>query len=111
MPLTEALVDSVLDGNTIEITLGIDIDAHSTTLVLARVYAPPLTILEGREAKRALKGLINRRHINYKIVGTGTRDTYIAEVWLNKVNVNDWMVTKGYGRKINWSIEPDWKAR
>lgn len=111
MPRIKAFVGNVLDGNTLEATIGINAEAYSTTIVLARVYAPPLTRVQGREAKRELKRLINRRHITYEVVGANPENVHIAEVWLNDVNVNDLMMQKGYGRKIDWPIEPDWQVR
>lgn len=108
MSHTDAYVNDVLDGNTIEIVLGVYPDSSLSTVNLARVYAPPLTRKEGREAKHSLKGFINRRYITYEIVGTGIRDMLSVEVWIDKTNVNDWMIDKGYGVQRSWPTDPDW---
>ena len=107
----KARVGSVLDGNTLELGMGEYPDSTGYTAILARVYAPPLTRKEGREAKLTLTVFVNGKHITHQIVGTGVRDMPLVEVWLDDINVNDWMIEKGYGKDIDWPIEPDWKVK
>jgi len=111
MATINVFVNDVLDGNTLEIGGNIGLTDAPTTVILARVYAPPLIITQGRTAKQRLKELINQRCISYKTIDVNPEGIEIAEVWLDDKNVNGWMIEQGYGKKVDWPISPDWKVK
>ena len=84
-----AICVGVVDGGTFNTNREIRIR-------LARVNVPSINTLEGQHAKALLESLILPSFITYNLV---TRDTYgrsVAEVWVDKKNVNDVMRVAGY---------------
>jgi len=63
---------------------------------LARVNVPPINTPEGQYAKELLEALILAKFINCDIFGEDASGHSVAEVWVNKINVNDAMRTAGY---------------
>ncbi len=95
-----AFVENVLDGNTFQTT--------KYTITLSGVYVPPLTIPEGREAKQKLVSKIAKRSVTYKITGKADYGVRLAEVWVDDLNVNDWMRKQGYNKNHDWRLGPEW---
>ena len=80
---------SVISGDTFNTN-------RAVRIRLARVNVPSINTLEGQYAKELLESLILSKFITYDIV---TEDAYgraVAEVWVNKINVNDAMRNAGY---------------
>lgn len=63
---------------------------------LARVNVPAIDTLEGQYAKELLESLILSKFITYDIVAEDAYGRALAEVWVNKINVNDAMRNAGY---------------
>ena len=63
---------------------------------LARVDAPKLSTMEGKNAKRILEFLIQSKLISYEPVATDTYGRTLAEVWVNNTSVNDYMIAQDY---------------
>lgn len=63
---------------------------------LARVNVPSICTLEGQYAKELLESLILSKFITYDIVAEDAYGRSVAEVWVNKINVNDAMRNAGY---------------
>ena len=63
---------------------------------LARVNAPSINTQEGQYAKELLEALMLARFIHCDVVGTDAYGRAVAEVWVDKINVNDVMRAAGY---------------
>jgi endonuclease YncB( thermonuclease family) len=95
-----AFVERVMDGNTFE--------TDKCTITLDRVYVPPITIPEGRLAKQKLVSKIAKRIVTYKITGIVSYGVVLAEVWVDKININNWMGEQGYDKNHDWRLGPEW---
>ena len=82
---------SVIDGDTFETD-------SKQRIRLARVYAPEISTRAGVRARNTLMAMINRRVISYEVVARDDYGRRICEVWVDHVNVNDWMIAKGYAK-------------
>jgi endonuclease YncB( thermonuclease family) len=78
---------------------------------LARVNAPPINTVEGQYAKALLESLILAKFINYDIVAEDAYGRAVAEVWVDKINVNDVMRTAGYREMETSSCGTNIEAR
>ena len=83
-----AICDYVKDGAVFKIK-------RNVWIRLARVNAPRIETHGGQKAKKTLGSLILQKAITYEVVAT---DSYgcVAEVWVDSMNVNDYMRGKGY---------------
>jgi len=77
----KAEVKEIIDGDTFR---------TANKIRLARVYAPEINTVDGQKAKIKLAELISGKEITYEQVGT-SYDRLVAEVWLNRQNINDAM--------------------
>jgi micrococcal nuclease len=82
---------SVIDGDTFETD-------SKQRIRLARVYAPEISTTAGVRARNILMAMINRRVITYEVIARDDYGRSICEVWVDNVNVNDWMIAKGYAK-------------
>ncbi len=83
-----ATCDYVKDGGVFKIK-------RNVWIRLARVNAPRIETHGGQKAKKTLGSLILQKAITYEVVAT---DSYgrVAEVWVDSMNVNDYMRGEGY---------------
>lgn len=84
-----ATVDYVYDGDTITLV-------SKEKLRFARIDAPEMSEPEGIISRDALRKLIDGKQITYLDKGTGYYGRTIAEVYIDTINVNDWLVANGY---------------
>ena len=82
----------VVDGDTLKVRGGESV----TTLRLARVNAPEINEPGGAEAKRHLEALVLGKTVDYTVSARDVYGRFVAEVWVNGVNVNDRMRQAGY---------------
>jgi micrococcal nuclease len=97
----EAHVESVYDGDTItcDISVGFDIIKDDAKIRLYGINAPELRGVErpqGLVARDALRQLIDGKDITLKDHGTGKYGRIVGEIWVDTINVCDWMVRNGY---------------
>lgn len=100
-----ATVKKVIDGDTIavDISIGFNLYIHGERIRLARINAPELRWPErdkGLESKRWLREEIEGKEI---LIHTfkhkrGKYGRYIAEVYLDGVNINDKLVSLGLAK-------------
>ena len=81
----------VIDGLTLETDSKLQVR-------LARVYAPEISTTEGVRARNMLMSMINRRVISYEVVSIDDYGRSVSEVWVDNANINDWMISLGYGK-------------
>ncbi len=102
-----ALVKKIYDGDTItvDIDLGLRVWLRGQKIRLLGIDAPEI-----RGAQRQL-GLISKRHLSDLILGKtiviktykdkkGKYGRWLGIVCYNNINVNGWMVSKGYAERI-----------
>jgi endonuclease YncB( thermonuclease family) len=70
---------------------------------LARVNVPSINTPEGQHAKEFLESLILPNFITYYVVAIDNYGHSVAEVWVDKTNVNDAMRAAGYREKVTIS--------
>jgi len=99
----KATITSVYDGDTVtaDIDMGLNIWAHGEKLRLHRINTPEV---RGDEREQ---GLISRDWLRQQLMGKevliqtikdkkGKYGRYLAEIYLEGVNMNDQLVTEGY---------------
>tara|TARA_Y100001972_G_C7533168_1_gene268644 strand:- start:83 stop:412 length:330 start_codon:yes stop_codon:yes gene_type:complete len=98
-----AYVRKIYDGDTItvDIDLGFDIIVHNQKIRLLRINAPEVRgsqRQEGLKSRDALRTKISNRWIRIKTQQDkkGKYGRWLAEVWLEDVCINDWLLTEGY---------------
>lgn len=98
----KAKVEKVVDGDTIEVT--IDVGFHLFTkrrLRLLRVNTAELHAAEAEvrakanTAKERMAELLTGRDVLIRTEKSDSFGRFLAEVWLNQLNVNDWLLTQG----------------
>jgi len=82
--------DYVQDGDTFKFR-------HGTWVRLARVDTPELGTEEGERAKSLLSYKILNKDALYDITATGYYGRPLVEVWVDGINVNDYMISLGWG--------------
>ena len=87
----QAICVGVVNGDTLETDSKLQIR-------LARVCVPEIEKIEGIRARNMLMSMIDRREINYEVVGPDKHGGCVCEVWVDNANVNDWMISLGYGK-------------
>jgi len=89
MAKRSAICVGVIDGDTFNTN-------RVVRMRLARVNVPSINTPEGQQAKALLEALILPDFITYNIVAEDAYGRAMAEVWVNKINVNDAMRNAGY---------------
>ena len=84
-----AICVGVIDGDTFNTN-------RIVRMRLARVNVPSTNTPEGQHAKALLESLILPNFITYYVVAIDTYGRSVAEVWVDKTNVNDAMRAAGY---------------
>jgi micrococcal nuclease len=97
----KAHVESVYDGDTVtlDIEVGFDMVLDDAKIRLYGINAPELRGEErpqGIVSRDALRELIDGKEITMKYHSKGKYFRYVAELFLDTLNVNDWMVRNGY---------------
>lgn len=96
----------VIDGDTIEadIDLGFNVWRHKEHLRLLGVEAPENKTDEGKSVTKILTGKIGNQPVLVCTVkmkrkdreATGSFGRYLATVYLNGENLNDWLIAEGH---------------
>ena len=89
MAKRSAICVGVIDGDTFNTN-------RVVRMRLARVNVPSTNTLEGQQAKALLETLILPGFITYDVVARDAYGRSVAEVWVDKINVNDAMRAAGY---------------
>ncbi|MFC2024418.1 thermonuclease family protein [Chloroflexota bacterium] len=84
-----AICDYVKDGDIFK-------TKRNVWIRLARVNAPRIEIPQGQKSKKVLSSLILQKAITYEVVATDAYGQIVAEVWVDTMNVNDYMIAEGY---------------
>jgi len=96
-----AIVQSVYDADTIraDIDFGFGHWSHNIPLRLHGINAPEVRGKEkkkGRISRDALRARIGNDQIIVRTHKSGKYGRYLAEIWHNGVNINEWLVEQGY---------------
>ena len=101
-----AHVKYVYDGDTITVDVELGFTVHKEEkLRLARINAPELKGPErtdGLISRDALRELLNDQDITFKDEGKGKYGRTIAEIYIDTINVSDWLVANGYAEYRNY---------
>jgi endonuclease YncB( thermonuclease family) len=84
-----AICTRVIAGDALETSTGLVIH-------LARVIVPKVGAPGGSLAKDRLTAKINGQIISYEVLEKDDFGQCVAEVWVGRLNVNDWMGSLGY---------------
>ena len=116
----QAEVLRVVDGDTIDVILDLGIEVHTKQrLRLARINAWEPKGEEREKGLRATNVLISKlsvplqdqeyyaspfRQIRVETIKdkTGKYGRYLAEIWLDDLNINDWLVKEGHARYVDY---------
>jgi len=98
-----ALVTRVVDGDTIDVELEQGFgDYKKMRFRLARVDTPELRSRDPEErkharlAKKFVEELLLYQYVIVKSEKTGKYGRWLAEIWLEEVNVNDMLIDEGW---------------
>ena len=96
----KATVIKVVDGDTLHlnIDLGFNINYNKQIIRLARINAPELSTTEGLNIKNIITDLLCNKQVTIKTI-KDTKDKYgryLAEVYLDDLNINDYLLTNEY---------------
>lgn len=95
-----ATVLSVYDGDTITCNIDIGFDLYKLEKVrLSGIDAPEVRgseRLEGLKSRDALRELTLGKQLRLVNEGTGKYGRTIATLYLDTINISDWMVQNGY---------------
>lgn len=102
-----ANVESVYDGDTItcDIFLGLDVVKNDEKVRLEGIDAPEVRGIERPEgliSRDALRELIDGKQITVKNHGRGKYGRLIGTLYLDTLNINNWMVRNGYAEKAEY---------
>lgn len=106
----KAFVRKVYDGDTItvDIDLGFDVILKAQKIRLSRINAPELrgeNRPAGLKSRDALRSRIGNKWVMIKTEKDkkGKYGRWLADIFLEKENINDWLMTEGfaseYGKK------------
>ena len=103
-----AVITDVYDGDTVtaNIDLGFKVWRHGEKLRLFGIDTPELRGEEkeaGRIARDALRNLILDKEVTICTIKdrTGKYGRYLARIYIGNINVNAWMIMKGYAEAYN----------
>ncbi len=89
----------VLDGDTVELTTDVGFRISLRQIFrLARINAPELSTPEGKAARDMLYAKLHGATLSVESVKTEKYGRWLAELWADGVNVNDWLLTEGLAR-------------
>ena len=91
-------VTSVIDGDTIDVT---DMLGHVFRVRLIGIDAPEFKTTEGKASAKFLTDQIHGKRVNVKVDPNNQKDKYdraLGVVFLNGVDINKLMLTKGYAQ-------------
>lgn len=96
----KATVIKVIDGDTLHlnIDLGFNLNYNNQVIRLARINAPELSTANGYNIKNLLTNLLLKKQVTIKTI-KDTKDKYgryLAEVYLDDLNINDYLLTNEY---------------
>jgi len=98
-------VEKVYDGDTITLDINIGFGLKKTERIrMYGINAPEMRGSEkadGTKSRDALRKLILGKDVTLKTFGEQKRGKYgrlLGIVYINNINVNDWMVEKGYAK-------------
>ena len=105
-----AFVRKVYDGDTItvDVDLGFDVVLKNQKIRLSRINAPEIRGThrhEGLKSRDALRSRIANKWVLIKTKKDkkGKYGRWLADIFLDKENINDWLMTEGfaseYGKK------------
>lgn len=90
----------VIDGDTIEVNIDLGFSIHFTTKVRLLGLDTPEMIGANRAraiaAREVLKAMLENQEINLRTTKTDKYGRYLAEIWIDKTNVNQWLITNGF---------------
>jgi micrococcal nuclease len=95
----------VIDGDTIEATLDLGFNTfRKEKLRLARINAPEMKTTEGPLSKTRLSEILDNKTIHVQTMKDkeDRYGRYIAEVWIDNLNVNDTMVDCGFAQYVKY---------
>jgi len=102
----KAFVTKVYDGDTItvDIDYGMDVWRKNVKFRLARIDTPELRGVskeEGKKVRDYVRDLILNKYVTIKTIKdkTGKYGRYIAEVYIDDLNINDHLLEKGLAVK------------
>ena len=102
-----AIITKVYDGDTVtaDIDLGFGIWTKKQKLRLSNINAPEVrgaNKLAGINSRDALRGKILGKKVIVKTKKDkkGKYGRWIAEVWIDNLNVNNWLVKNGYAKDM-----------
>jgi micrococcal nuclease len=103
----KAKVESVYDGDTVtlDISVGFDLMIDDAKIRLYGIDAPEMRGIErpkGIVSRDALIQLIGGKNIEIEYHGKGKYFRYIATLFLDTINVNNWMVRNGYAEYADY---------
>lgn len=96
-----AHVESVYDGDTVtlDIEVGFDMMINDAKIRIYGIDAPEMRGEErpqGIIARDALRELIDGKDVRMVYHGKGKYFRYIAEIYIDTINISHWMVRNGY---------------
>ena len=101
-----AYVRKVYDGDTItvDIDLGFGIVIQGQKIRLLKINTPEIRGAEreaGLRSRNALREKISGKWIIIKTEKDkkGKYGRWLGEIWLDDVNINDWLLTEGYAEE------------
>ena len=99
----KATVTKVKDGDTLvlDIDVGFSIIYRNQVIRLARINTPETSTIEGM----SVKDIVTKLLLNKTVVIKTTKDKkdkygrYLAEVYLDNLNINDYLLENNYATK------------
>tara|TARA_Y100001937_G_C7127674_1_gene335633 strand:- start:970 stop:1296 length:327 start_codon:yes stop_codon:yes gene_type:complete len=98
-----AFVRKVYDGDTVtvDIDLGFGVVLKNQKMRLLRINAPEVRgeeRLEGLKSRDALREKISNKWVKIKTQKDkkGKYGRWLADIWLEEVCINDWLLSEGY---------------
>lgn len=100
----KAVVDRVIDGDTIDITVDVGFSFSTQQRIrLLGVDTPESygakRCKAGIEVKKLMKKKLEGKEIIIETGKTGKYGRYLGTIWLGNLNINAWLVKKGLGKE------------
>jgi len=99
----KAYVTKVYDGDTItvDIDLGFEVWLRGQKLRLSGIDTPEVrgsSRAEGIRSRDALRSKILQKNITIMSHGRGKYGRWLAEIFLDDVNLNQWLLSEGFAK-------------
>jgi micrococcal nuclease len=94
-----AVVERVVDGDTIvcNVDLGFCIYVKEK-FRLANINAPEVITEQGKYVRQIVTDMLTGKQIVMNVLGKDKYGRWLATIFLNNVNINEWLVTNGYAQ-------------